>query len=232
MQSLFAALGRFWWWLRSRNPATEGYAPYSNKDSNALYNLAFCDKPLVLRKRLGSQPEGVWATLIAEPPYIAALVAIANDPAQESAARSFAFSRLRELKQPVPEKLLLGTVIEVRMPEGLDTLAVYADGRVRYLHHSGKASAFEPVPSGWMPKVRRLMNASQAAVERTGPWEQLRLAPPDKGAIRMSFLVSDGLYFGQGPMGVMERDALAQPIIAAGLDLLKLVSSENTRQSD
>ena len=45
--------------------------------------------------------------------------------------------------------------------------------------------------------------------------------------IRMTFLVSDGLYFGQGPMHVMEQDELAQPIIVASLELLKLVTQEN-----
>jgi hypothetical protein len=39
----------------------------------------------------------------------------------------------------------------------------------------------------------------------------------------MSFLVSDGLYFGQGPFNVMQRDPLAGPIIAAGLELLQAV---------
>jgi hypothetical protein len=45
------------------------------------------------------------------------------------------------------------------------------------------------------------------------------------GTIRMSFLVSDGLYFGQGVLAVMEKDSMAQPIINAGVALLKLIAA-------
>jgi hypothetical protein len=72
--------------------------------------------------------------------------------------------------------------------------------------------------------VLQLLNAAQAAVDRIGPWEKPRVAPPTPGMIRMSFLVSDGLYFGQGLLDVMQKDELAGPIIAAGTELLKSVA--------
>ena len=47
----------------------------------------------------------------------------------------------------------------------------------------------------------------------------------------MTFLVSDGLYFGEGPMKIMERDPLAKPLLkAATALLLKLV--EKTVEAD
>jgi hypothetical protein len=39
----------------------------------------------------------------------------------------------------------------------------------------------------------------------------------------MTFLVSDGLYFGEGPFDLMQRDAMAGPFVAQAAQLLKLV---------
>jgi hypothetical protein len=44
----------------------------------------------------------------------------------------------------------------------------------------------------------------------------------------MTFLVSDGLYFGQGPMAVMQREELAAPLIKASTALLVRIVKENT----
>jgi hypothetical protein len=39
----------------------------------------------------------------------------------------------------------------------------------------------------------------------------------------MTFLVSDGLYFGEGPMQAMQRDPLAGPVILEAGRLLQVV---------
>jgi hypothetical protein len=189
-----------------------------------VYNLLFCDKLELFRKSASPNPQGIWATLLAKEPYAAALAAIAEDVSQESRLRALAYSRLREIKQAVPAKKLLGVVIEVGMQAGLDVLAVYPDGNVRYINHNESMSVHEPVPVAWMTLVLKLLAAAQGVVDRIGPWEQPRIAPPTAGMVRMTFLVSDGLYFGQGVMTVMEQDALVKPIIVASVELLKLVA--------
>jgi hypothetical protein len=224
VKKLFELLGAAVTFKTRGDPIRDGFAPYGNKAINSIYNLLFCDKLEVFRKDAGENPQGVWATLLAKEPSADALRTLANDQAQESRVRALAFHRLREMRQAVPERQLLGVIVEVAMAEGLDVLAAYPDGRVRYINHKAKLAIFEPVPTEWLPKVRRLMTAATDVIERIGPWEQPRIAPPTFGMIRMSFLVSDGLYFGQGPMAVMEKDEIAQPIIAASVELLKLVA--------
>jgi hypothetical protein len=224
MKKLFSLLGAaitFKW----PSSIKKGYRPYADKGCNSAYNLLFCDKIDAFRKSASATPQGPWATLLAKTPISLELTAIAEDPSQESRLRLLAYNRLRELNQPVPSKKLFGVVIEVGMEEGLDVLAAYPDGYVRYINHKESMSVYESVPASWMVTVRRLMTASQAAVEQIGPWTQPRVAPPTVGMIRMSFLVSDGLYFGQGVLAVMENDAMAQPIINAGVALLKLVAA-------
>ena len=46
-------------------------------------------------------------------------------------------------KTPPGDPPLLGTIVEIALDEGLDTLAAYADGRIRYINHAGGMSMVE-----------------------------------------------------------------------------------------
>ncbi len=52
---------------------------------------------------------------------------------------------------------------------------------------------------------------------------EARRAPPEDDTIRLTFLVSDGLYFGEGPMTVMPHEPMAAPIIQRATELLQAV---------
>ena len=71
--------------------------------------------------------------------------------------------------------------------------------------------------------VKRLFAIAEPVVARIGPWNKPRLAPPKQGNIRLTFLVSDGLYFGEGPMSAMQSEAMAGPIIQQATELLQAV---------
>ncbi len=224
--------------FRFPNVARDGYAPYGDSKCDQAYNQLFCDKVNAYRREFAGSAQtrsaqtgsaqagsaGPWSTLINSEPYLAGLRAIAENPEEGSRARLLASFRLRELQQPPVPKELLGVVVEVRLSEGLDVLAAYRDGTVRYIHHRGAIFVFEPAPLEWQPTLLRILSAAQAAVDRIGPWQPPRVAPPTEGMVRMSFLASDGLYFGQGLLTVMAKDELAGPIITAGTELLKLVT--------
>ncbi len=208
----------------------QSFTPYKKEAFNHTYNLLFCDN-LELFRTENNKPQGPWETLFAASPDSAGLLAIAEDESQESRLRVLAYNRLREKKEPVPPKKLLGVIIEVGLENGLDVLAAFPDGRVRYINHSEKMSIFETSPPEIQTKIRKLLDASQPVVEKIGPWEKARLAPPRTGTIRMTFLVSDGLYFGQGPIDAMQREAMAGPIIAASFGLLQAVVNKTLETS-
>jgi hypothetical protein len=208
------------------------FTPYSNPAANQLYNLLFCDRLELFRGSGNESPSGVWIALLAANPDPQTLRAIAEDAAQESRTRMLAYNRLREMKQPVPAKELLGVIIEVGLDQGLDVLAAFPDGRVRYLNHAGGMSIFEASPPEVAAKVAPLLAASRNAVERTGPWDKARLAPPANEMMRMTFLVSDGLYFGQGPLAQMQTDPLAAPVVAASMALLQAVVAKSLERGD
>ncbi len=80
--------------------------------------------------------------------------------------------------------------------------------------------------------MQTILNYEDAAepVNRTGPWDKARLAPPTAGNVRMSFLVSDGLCFGQGKFEDLERDVLGGAILNAATKLLVAITSLTTRR--
>jgi hypothetical protein len=115
----------------------------------------------------------------------------------------------------------LGVIVEVFLKQGLDVLAAYPDGRVRYLNQSGKIAVFEGGPPQVEALAKELVAVSQAVVNKIGPWEEKRLAPPRRGNARMTFLVSDGLYFGEGRFHVLQQDAMGGPVLAKAAELLQ-----------
>jgi hypothetical protein len=198
------------------------YEPYQNHAANDIYNLLFCDNLAAFKPGHGQTPAAWQATLFREPADPAALLALVSESSQDGRARYLACARLRALGQAVPAKVLFGVIVEVPLPGGLDVLAAFAEGGVRYINHTGKVAVFEATPS-LQPHVQRLFAASEPVVARIGPWERPRTSPPAPGNVRLTFLVSDGLYFGEGPMSTMERDAMAGPVIQRGAELLQIV---------
>lgn len=199
------------------------YSPYASESSNAIYNLLFCDEPSAFRGDAKFLPTA-WQKVLFENPLGASdLAALASDLSQEGRIRYLAYSRLRGMGQPVKPKVLLGVVVEVPMAGGLDALAAYSEGGIRYINQSGKIVVGEGV-ANFLPLVQQLFSASEPVVARIGPWDKPRTPPPKQGNIRMTFLVSDGMYFGEGPMSVMQRDALAGPVIQQATQLLLAVT--------
>jgi hypothetical protein len=203
--------------------AAPPYAPYAGATANDLYNLLYCDEPAAFEAQPGQGDPPWQAVLFGEPAKVPALLALAEDATQEGRIRYLAYAKLRALGQTVPEKRLLGVIVEVPLDRGLDVLAAFSDGGVRYINHSGKIGVYEAVDSIG-PKVRGLFAASEPLVARIGPWGRPRRPPPPAGSIRLTFLVSDGLYFGEGPMGDMLQETLAAPVIRSATELLQAVT--------
>lgn len=198
------------------------YTPYREDATNHLYNMLFCDDASAFAPRRGP-PAAPWQQVIyAQPTDIEQVRMLADDPAGEARVRALAYGTLRAHGEEVPPRQLLGVVIEVPLGEGLDVLAAYADGSVRYINQTGRVSIIESRIADIQPVVRKLLAASQAVVERIGPWGKPRLAPPQRN-VRMTFLVSDGLYFGEGPMQSLMGDAMAGPVLGNGVELLQRV---------
>ena len=129
---------------------------------------------------------------------------------------------LRQQAEQPPRHLakqLLGMVVEVAMPEGLDVLAAYPDHSARYYNYSGAGVVWEHPDASLDPAIDQLLSASQEVVAKIGPWEQGRPPAPPPGHTRLSFLTPSGLHFGEGPTDALSRDPLAWRVfhLAKGL---------------
>ena len=208
--------------------ANPPYAPYLQGGANDIYNLLFCDDLSAFAPKAGQTPSSWQAALASEPPNTQGLLSLAEDRSQEGRIRYLAYTRLRTVGQPVPAKQLLGVIVEIPLEGGLDVLAAYSEGGVRYINQAGKLAFLERLPS-IQPYVERLFSASEPIVARTRPWTEPRRPPPRAGQVRLTFLVSDGLYVGEGPMWSMQRDAMAGPVIQKALELLQAAMALNGR---
>lgn len=197
------------------------FHPYSEPGANEIYHYLFCDDREAFRPARDAVPAAWQGALFDSPPDEAKLRQIAGDESQEGRARYLCYGRLRELSREVPAKILLGVIVEMPLPNGLDVLACYSDSGVRYINHTGKMSIIEtPVFEAY---VRNVFAAAARVVSQIGPANEARRPPPVLGAVRLSFLVSDGPYFGEGGINVMQQDPLAGPIIQEASALLAQV---------
>jgi hypothetical protein len=196
------------------------YSPYASDAANGIYNLLFFDTPSASPPTAG---EPAWMrTLRSEPADLDGLQALADDTEQEGRVRFAAFQRLRLAGRTVPRGVLLGVIVEVPLEGGLDSLAAYADGSVRYINQSG-AMLFVEQDAALSSLAQKLMEAARPLVAAIGPSDQPRRPPPSGKTVRMSFLVSDGLYFGEAPFAVLQKDVMAAPVVSAATDLLLAV---------
>ena len=199
------------------------YKPYKEDHVNFIYNLLFCDDLTLWKNDETTKGSGLWPTLLADNPDLSALEKIANDEANEGRVRAIAFNRLRELGQSVPLKKLFGVILEVPQEQGLDVLAAFSEGGVRYINYTGKMSIFEGSGNPVEQLAKDLIASAQPVVDQIGPWDKDRLPPPGADKVRITMLVSDGLYFGEGPFEALSRDSLAGPVLHSATRLLQRV---------
>jgi hypothetical protein len=205
-------------------PPTGLYRPYREPSTNFLYNLLFCDD-LALFLSAQPPPPDSPLHLIQAATDLNAIAALATDTTQESRVRALAYTLLRQKGWQIPPKLLLGVIFEVPLEHGLDTLAVFSDHRIRYINQTGKILVMETAPPNLLAKATEVLAAAQQIVNQIGPWDKTRLPPPTpkEADIRMTFLVSDGLYFGQGGFQNLERDPMSAPLIRSSGQFLNMV---------
>jgi len=196
------------------------YRPYRQDSINHIYNLLFCDDPALYRN---GRQQGALAEVLSQTATRETLERIGNDPDVESRVRVLAFNRLRAMNAPVPDKRLLGAIIEVPQDGGLDVLAVFEDKRLRYINQSENVAVFEDTPPQIAQKANEVLRYARIVVNDIGPADEPRRPPPRGEAARLTFLVSDGLYFGEGDYDVLMQDSLAAPVLGTASQLLVMV---------
>lgn len=202
------------------------HKPYSEEGLNKIYNLLFCDRPELFTPVNGKATLYPWNILLAATPQRAELSSIIDDKAIDVRARVLAGRQLAAHGWERTKKELQGVIIEVGLDAGLDVLAAYDDGTARYINHSGRMVFWETATAMSESLIGNLFDKSMIVVNKIGPWEKERLSPPRKGEVRLNFLVSGSLYFGQGPFTMLAEDAMGGPVLHAATQLMIFLAEQ------
>lgn len=209
---------------------TAGYAaelpkPYKSNTVNFAYNLLFCDTPGLFIQNKALKPETpLYRVLHAKPTDTGTVRKIADND-KDSCTRMLAYDWLRAHKQPVPPKALLGVVIEFGSPDSLDTVAVYADGNTRYIDEQERLFSYGPNAAGISGKAQDFLKRSRDLLAHLDPWKEQRVPAPPYGFMRITFLASSGIYFGDGELRQMAKDKFGGATVRSAFDLYKTVST-------
>lgn len=196
------------------------------------YELLFCDDLGKYQKMQESFP-----VLFAEHPSKEELINLAQNNNVESRIRILAYRRLKAMQIIPNKKEVFGVIVEynqnINKGKGLDTLALYADGNIRYINHTGNMSAFTDgfTDDKLSQCAKNILEQAKQLAQNIGPWEKKRLPPPAKGNIRITLLVNGDIYFGQGTDKVMFNDNLGGPLLQNMSVLLQRIGQISIKQA-
>lgn len=202
-------------------------SPYQSTGVNTLYNMLFCDNMELYKKDKKSKEVYPWDILISDKIDSPGLQKIIKDNDLESRMKILAYHKLPIEEHENEDKELLGVIVEVGLDEGLDVLASYKDGTARYINYTEKTIIWDAKDAQSNSLTEDLFSHSLNIIKQIGPWDQPRRPAPAKGNLRISFLVSDGLYFGEGPMNSLFGDPMASPALNAALALMQYITEKS-----
>jgi len=188
--------------------------------------MLFCDD-LEIYKTPDINDKHPWNILFSPTSTPAELQAIIDQPNLETRPKILAYRKLAQLGQKIPNKEVLGIIIELAFDGSMDTLAAFKDGTARYINISGKFTVWDTQTTESQKIIEKLFQEGEIVRSKIGPWEEPRLAPPPQNDLRITLLVSDGLYFGQGESTVMFEDPIGAKLMDEAFALMQFLSKTN-----
>ena len=201
--------------------------PYKDAATNVIYNLLFCDDLDLYRSKTQPLYSYPFNILFSAYPNEADLQRVIDDTTLDARLRILALNARRSMGHAPTGKELLGVIVEVGLEGGLDVLASFRDGKARYINQSGKILIWDTATDTTANKLTAdLFANSGQIVGQIGPWNKPRKAHPFAGSARITFLASDGLYFGEGKGETLFNDSLAGPALMTATQLMRYLISK------
>ncbi len=202
--------------------------PYKDSSINLIYNLLFCDNLNLYKEKIQAPYTYPVDILFSETSSLTDLQKIIDDKNSDPRNLILAYNRQLAIGHKPPNKELLAVIVEVGLDNGLDVLASFNNGTARYINHTESFLVWETTNDEAANKItNELFTCSQNIVNKIGVWDKPRRPSPTKGNVRITFLVSDGLYFGEGPMDVLFRDPMASPALTKATELIQYLTQKS-----
>lgn len=196
------------------------FKPYRKETIDLEYNRLFCDDPALYRHEPGMFTEEIWKTVLSLRPKLEAVRLAAQQNDLPARLRILAFNYLAKKGEAPQAKELLGVILEAGVDDGLETLAAYTDYQVDYIDSHGDIRHWDAAKMGLRQRLVNYFISAATLVEQLRPSDKPRFPPTFAGMARITLLVSDGRYFGQGPSNNLTKDELSGPIIRQANNLL------------
>lgn len=202
--------------------------PYKDSATNLIYNLLFCDN-LELYKANTQRPYSYsFDVLFSETSTITDLQKIIDNTNGDPRMKVLAYNKQLSIGHKPTKKELLAVIVEVGLDEGLDVLASFQNGTTRYINQTGKILVWETTDDTTANQLTKdLFSKSMEIVNQIGPWDKPRKPHPTQGNTRITFLVSDGLYFGEAPTNTLFEDKTANPTLIAATMLMQYLTEKS-----
>jgi hypothetical protein len=205
--------------------------PYKDSSTNYIYNLLFCDNLELYKQNLKEPYTFPFDILFSENSSVTDLQKIIDDNNADPRIKVLAYNKQISVGHKPENKELLAVIVEVGLDEGLDVLASFSNGTARYINQTGKILVWETIDDKKANEItKQLFENSQNIVKQIGAWDKPRRPNPTKGNVRITFLVSDGLYFGEGPIDVLFNDPMASPALTTATELMKYLTEKSLEQ--
>ena len=192
-----------------------------------LYNTLFADDPYdFIKMKSHKAISWIYAD---RTPTIDELESIANDNSIESRLRFLALYTALDFGLTISKKIYFGTIMEVPVKGGYDVLAYYSDKTARYYNFSGTSIIYEGGKTVIDNCIEKANSAAIQVCNVLEPWEKERLPRPRGDVFRISFLVSDGLYFGNSSIKEIGNDQTVSTIFRNGVEVMKALVNETNK---
>jgi len=220
-------MGLFSFFKKTPEQVKTSTEPYKDISTNLIYNLLFCDNIDLYKDNTKPPYTYPFDILFSKTSTISDFQKIIDDSSSETRLKILSYNRQIASGHKPSKKELLAVIVEVGLDNGVDALASFNDGTARYINQTGKILIWDTKDEKSNELTKDLFLKSQNIVSQIGAWDKPRRPAPTNGNVRITFLVSDGLYFGEGPIDVLFNDPLASPALTSATFLMKYLTEKS-----
>ena len=208
-------------------PTQTSINPYKDSSANFIYNLVFCDNPDLYKEK--TQPSNLYPydILFAETSSITDLQKIIDDQNADPGIKVLAYNRQLATGYKPGKKELLGVIVEVGLDGGLDVLASFENGTARYINHTENVLILETTDDEAANKITNELFAFSEYCGSDRPLGQTQTTQFYERKCENHLSVSDGLYFGEGPINTLFNDPMVAPALAKATELMQYLTRKS-----
>ena len=202
--------------------------PYKDSSANLIYNLLFCDNLDLYKANTKAPYSYPFDILFSETSTVTDLQKLIDDVNTDPRIKALAYNKQLAKGHKPAKKELLAVIVEVGLDGGLDVLASFQNGTARYINQTERILVWETTTDAKANQLTNdLFSKATQIVNQIGPWDKPRKPHPAKGNTRITFIVSDGLYFGEASTNTLFNDQMAKPTLTVATQLMQYLTEKS-----